>query len=114
MQTYPLGLYRGDTARRQFVLWADSARTTAVDLTGVAVAAEIRPGTGGTPVAVLALTVSLPNTIALEIPAAQAAQLPASGQWDLQLTYPSGDVQTIVRGAVSVTGDITDSVVSYG
>ena len=27
MLTYPLGLYRGDTARRQFVLWADAAKT---------------------------------------------------------------------------------------
>ena len=32
MLTYPLGLYRGDTARWAFVLWADRARTTPVDL----------------------------------------------------------------------------------
>ena len=49
MLTYTLALYRGDTARYQFVLWADSARTVEVDLTGVVVAAEVRPSTGGTP-----------------------------------------------------------------
>ena len=70
MLTYPLGLYRGDTARRSFVLWADAAKTVAVDLTGVTVAAEVRRSTGSTPVVVLALTVTLPNTIALEIDAA--------------------------------------------
>ena len=86
MQSYALGLYRGDTARRSFVLWADAARTVPVDLAGVAVAAEIRPGSGGSPVTVLALTVSLPNTVELEIPAAQAATLPASGQWDRHAT----------------------------
>jgi hypothetical protein len=74
------------------------------------VTAEVRAGTGATPVYPLALTVTLPNLIDLEISAAESAGLPASAKWDLQLTYPSGDVQTIVRGGVSVTGDITGSV----
>ena len=64
MLTYPLALYRGDTYRRQFTVWADAAQTTAVDLTDVLVAAEIRAGTGTTPVYALALTVTLPETVA--------------------------------------------------
>jgi hypothetical protein len=110
MLTYPLVLYRGDTYRRQFTVWADAAQTTAVDLTDVLVAAEIRAGTGTTPVYALALTVTLPNVIDLEISAAQSAQLPAAATWDLQLTYPSTDVQTIVKGGVSVQGDVTGSL----
>ena len=61
MLTYPLGVYRGDTYRWQFVLWADPARTTAVDLTGVIVAAEIRVKTGTTPIYPLACTVTKPR-----------------------------------------------------
>jgi len=110
MLTYPLALYRGDTYRRQFTVWADAGKTQPADLTGVTVTAEVRAGTGATPVYPLALTVTLPNLIDLEISAAESAGLPASAKWDLQLTYPSGDVQTIVRGGVSVTGDITGSV----
>ncbi len=30
-----------------------------------------------------------------------------AGKWDLQLTYPSGDVQTVVKGSVSLTADVT-------
>ena len=30
--------------------------------------------------------------------------MPASAIWDLQLTYPSGDVQTIVSGAGECEG----------
>lgn len=114
MLSYALGVYRGDTFRRQFMLWADSARTLPVDLTDVAVKAEIRAGTGAVPVTVIDLAVTLPNTIDLELSAAVTAATPASGTWDLQLTYASGDVQTIIRGPVSTQGDITDSVAAMG
>ena len=46
MLSYPLRIYRGDTYRWRFMLWADPDRTVAVDLTGVVVGAEIRCGTG--------------------------------------------------------------------
>jgi hypothetical protein len=114
MLSYPLGMYRGDSYRWRFVLWADAARTVAVDLTGVVVAAEIRTGTGATPIYPIPLVVTLPNIIDLSLTAAASATVPAAAHWDLQLTYPSGDVQTIVRGAVSVTGDITHSVPVHG
>ncbi len=41
MMNYPLGIYRGDTHRWSFTLWADAGKTTPADLTGVAVAAWI-------------------------------------------------------------------------
>ena len=37
-----LRLYRGDSYRWRFMLWADPDRSVAVDLTGVVVGAEIR------------------------------------------------------------------------
>jgi len=114
MLTYPLRLYRGDSYRWRFVLWADPDRSVAVDLTGVVVGAEIRVSTGATPIYPIVIAVTLPNTIDLSLSAAASVQVPAAAIWDLQLTYPSGDVQTIVRGAVSVTGDVTNSVPVYG
>jgi len=114
MLRYSLSLYRGDTYRWRFMLWADPDRTVAVDLTGVVVGAEIRCGTGTTPIYPLTIAVTLPNTIDLSLSAAASAQVPASAIWDLQLTHPSGDVQTIVSGSVSVKGDVTNSQLMAG
>jgi hypothetical protein len=114
MLSYPLGIYRGDSYRWRFVLWADTARTVAIDLTSVTVGAEIRVSTGSTPIYPIAIAVTLPNTIDLSLSAAASAQVPAAAIWDLQLTYPSGDVQTIVSGAVSVRGDVTNSTTYAG
>ena len=102
---YALAIYAGDSARWQFALWADAAKTQPVDLTGVAVAALLSQGGRGlTP---LVCTVAA-NVITVALSAATSQQLAAiASQWDLQLTYPSGDVQTIVQGPVAVTLDIT-------
>jgi hypothetical protein len=32
--------------------------------------------------------------------------------WDLQLTYPTGEVATVLAGAVTTTADVTDSATS--
>lgn len=114
MLTYGLAPYRGDTHRWRFMLWADPGRTVAVDLTGVAVKAEIRSAPGGSFVAALGCAVTLPNTIDVQLTAALSASLPASGAWDLQLTYASGEVQTVVKGSVNATGDVTDAVAVSG
>ena len=114
MLTYGLAPYRGDTHRWRFVLWADPGRTVAVDLTGVAVKAEIRSAPGGTFVAALGCAVTLPNTIDVALPAAQSVSLPASAAWDLQLTYATGEVQTVVKGSVSASGDVTDAIAIAG
>ena len=113
MLSYPLRIYRGDSYRWRFVLWADPDRSVAVDLTGVVVGAEIRTGSGTTPIYAIAIAVTLPNIIDLSLSAAASAQVPAAAIWDLQLTYPSGDVQTVVNGPVSVKGDVTQSVLLH-
>jgi hypothetical protein len=104
---YPLYLYRGDDLIPvSFVLWQDTARTEPVDLTGAAVAAQIRANPDA-PVAVdLTCTVALPNVIHVSLSGALSATAPP-GSWDLQVSYPSGQVTTVVAGPVFVTPDIT-------
>lgn len=103
---YTLRLYRGDSYGWQFVLWSDTDKTQPVDLTDVTVAAQIRDRPGGTPVIDMTCTVTLPNTIAVDLDAADSQTAP-SGGWDLQLTYSDGRVVTVLAGMVIVTPDIT-------
>jgi hypothetical protein len=107
----PLTLYRGDSYHWRFVLWGDADKTVPINLTNATPKAEIRTAAGGTLITQMVLTVTLPNTIVATLPAASCALLPATGgAWDLQLTYTtSGDVQTVLAGAVKVTMDVTDS-----
>jgi hypothetical protein len=104
MMNYPLGIYRGDTHRWSFTLWADAAKTTPADLTGVAVAAWIAQATTITHLVCTVATHVV--SVALEEDISQGLTV-TQGRWDLQLTYPSGDVQTVVAGSVSVKADVT-------
>lgn len=112
--TLPLALYRGDSYAWRFTLYADDAKTQPADLTGVTAKAEIRAATGATPAIAMACLVTQPNLIDVKLPAEAwtPMTLARSGVaiWDLQLTYSSGEVKTIIRGDVTITGDITDSV----
>ncbi len=86
--TYDLETYRGDTYTWQFRLWKDADRTIPADLTGVEVKAEIRPGSGRTPVAELTCTPTLPNLVDVHLPVELWDTLTyLNGVWDLQLTY---------------------------
>jgi hypothetical protein len=107
---YPLTLYHGDSYQWQFVLWLDVAKTQPLDLTGVVVKAEIRETSGAPTIFALTCNVSLPNTIAMTLPADLCRTIPVAGHmWDCQLTFPDGSVNTILAGPVSITPDITDS-----
>jgi hypothetical protein len=102
-------LYRGDTYEWQFTLWTDAGKTQPADLTGVEVKAEVRVVPGGALLTTLACSVTLPNIITATLAAAACATLPATGAWDMQLTYPDGHVATVLAGAVTVAPDVTDS-----
>jgi hypothetical protein len=106
---FPLAIYRGDTSAWVFVLWGDVDKTDAIDLTGYTVKAEIRNAPGGATIIPLDIVVTLPNTVSAGLSPSASRGLPASGRWDLQLTDPTGIVETILAGPVKVTGDITDS-----
>src|SRR3954471_20471069 len=107
---YPLNLYRGDTGRWKFILWADEGKTVPVDLTGVIAAAQIRDKSGGQNIIDMTCVIAEPNIIDMTLPATLSKLLPSKGYWDLQLTYLSGDVMTVVFGKVTVTADITDTI----
>lgn len=106
---FPLNLYRGDTYRYQFRLWKDNAQTTPADLTGASARSEIRDRPGGTLIAMFVCNVVTPNIVDIVLNAADCAKLPSNAVWDLQLTYASGDVATVVTGPVNVTPDVTSS-----
>jgi hypothetical protein len=106
---YALTIYRGDDTAWRFVLWADDAKTEPVDLTGIAVKAEVRDRSAGSVIIAAEITVTLPQTIDMVLDHDATRDLPANGRWDLQLTDETGLVVTILAGSVRVTGDITDS-----
>jgi hypothetical protein len=108
--TFDLDVYRGDSYRWQFNLWADAGKTQPTDLTDVIAKAEIRDKPGGTKVTLIDCTVLLPNTVEIFLSAAKSKAFTITkGSWDLQLTYPSEDVATVIVGSVAITADITDS-----
>jgi len=107
--TVPLEVYRGDSAHWTFALYTDAELTAPFDLTGAAAAAEVRPKTSGPVLTALVCTITLPNTVDVDLPAAASGLLTGKAVWDLQLTWLNGKVQTVVAGPVTVTEDVTDS-----
>jgi hypothetical protein len=100
-----LEVYRGDTRRWQVKLWADAERAQPIDLNGVTAAAQIQMSS---PVVTLGCTVTLPNVIDLLLTAQDSKTLAiGKGLWDLQLTYPGGDIVTVLAGEVHVVADVT-------
>jgi len=111
---YDLKLYRGDSYAWRFTLWADDARTVPADLTGATVAAEVRDKPAGSTVVALVCVVTLPNIVDVTLGGVSWLDMPASGAWDLQVTYAAGEVHTAVAGKVTVTTDVTASTASSG
>jgi hypothetical protein len=106
-----LKLYRGDSYAWQFKLWQDSARTTPVVISaaGTVVAAEVRDKPGGVKIVPLSCVVTAPNIVNVTMTSAMSISCPPKGVWDLQVTYPDGQVQTPIGGAVLIIPDVTDS-----
>lgn len=112
--SYPLALYRGDSYAWQFKLWKDAAKTQPADLAGATAKAEVRYSPGGTDILALVCTITAPNIIDMHLPAAAWTAFPFTSSskpvWDLQVTYPGGDVVTYLAGPVTLAADVTDSV----
>lgn len=117
---YDLALYRGDSYEWRFQLWEDTGRTLPVDLTGSLVAAEFRDQPGGDVIVSMdcvistAAGLSVPNVITVRLEPEMWPDAPPEGAWDLEVTQPDGDVQTIVAGIVKVTADVTHSTGMFG
>ena len=114
----PLVLYRGDTYRVDVLLWADSEKTQPIDLTGATAAAEVRYAPGDPAILTLSCAIATPNTIHIELWPEAWADFDwftlMDAKWDLQLTWPTGDVTTIIAGPVHIRADVTDSVPPAG
>jgi hypothetical protein len=108
---FDLAFYRGDSYGWQVRLWQDAGASIPFDLTGATVAAEIRDKTAGLVVVELDVVVTLPNIVEIFMTPEMYLTCPAKGAWDLQITNADTTVLTVLRGAVTVTGDITDSEV---
>jgi len=113
--SYPLALYHGDSYAWQFRIWSDAGHTLPVDLVGATAKAEIRYSPGGTEILTLTCTITGPNIIDVHLPAAAWVAFPfkktGAPSWDLQVTFPGGDVVTYLAGAVTISADVTDSTV---
>ena len=108
---YPLEIYRGDTKKLAFKLWADAAKTIPTDLTGAVAAAQIRQASTSLRAPVVATcAIELPNIITMTITSDATVNTPArghQGQWDVQVTFPNSEVLTVLAGAVNIYGDVT-------
>lgn len=107
---FDLDLYRGDSYAWRFILWQDAAQTIPTDLAGATVAAEIRDKSAGNKIVELTVVATMPNIVDVSMTPTMYADCPAKGVWDLQVTFPDGQVHTPIAGQVTVTADVTDSV----
>lgn len=112
-----LELYRGDTFRRRIRLREinpDGTPGAYLDLTGTTPLAQVRTADRA-PEILVTITVDLldqsdPDTkggLTISLEPAETAELPDVCKWDLQLTWPSGDVTTYVAGKVIPSGQVT-------
>ena len=107
---YPLEVYRGDGYQWRFRLWLDEGKTDPVNLDGVTVRSEIRERSQGKIIVPLECTVEPPNVIVIQLLPANSAKLPPpTCFWDLRLSYPTGQVRTVLTGQVAVAADVTNS-----
>lgn len=98
---YNLKIYRGDTSRWQIKLWADKDKTQCADLTGITVKATLRDKTRGNFTLPLDCIFTGVNIIEMVLTSVQSRDLPTRGVWDLKLTYPGGDIVTVLIGSYS-------------
>jgi hypothetical protein len=109
---YPLKLYRGDSYKWKFVVWADTDKTIPAQLQGVTPAAQIRDTAGGNLMMSLLCEIQDPNIVIVTLQASMwAPTAPKVAGWDLELTYPTTppEVTTIIAGKVSITMDYTNT-----
>lgn len=109
-----LSIYKGDTfpfTIRIQGLDEDGESTGYLNLTGCVPLAQIR----ATPTSdvLVSFTCSIPTQtgadlgrVNLRLESEDTDEL-VSGVWDLQLTWPNGDVFTYLAGKVTVTGDVS-------
>lgn len=111
--TQNIALYQGDTWKQTMHVYGrnmDGSQGDPVDLTGATPTAQIR-ATESSPIAI-DITCALtdqgtdPGGIDMSLTAEETTQA-VKGKWDLQLEWSNGDIQTLVKGSVTVTAEVT-------
>ncbi len=106
---YPLSLYRGDSYSWLFRFWNDEAKTDPTDFTDCTAEAEVRNRKAGDVIMTLTCMI-VDNEITVVMTADDWDDwVYSTGVWDLQVTYPGGEVVTYVAGDVTIDGDVVDS-----
>ena len=110
---YDLDLYRGDSYGWRFALYTkdDQGVKSPVDLTGAVAKAEFRAKSGGALVMEFDCTIMLPNFVDMTISPDSWVDALKKGIWDLEVTLPGPAVHTPLAGKVTVTDDVTGSVI---
>jgi hypothetical protein len=115
---YDIRTRRGDTYRRRVTI-TDSSTGAGDDLSGATLLAQVRETSNSDTVLFTLETtpdadqVANPGLLDLVIPSATTSTFPKDfvdmriGYWDLQVTWPSGDVTTYLEGEVVSKGDIS-------
>lgn len=112
---YNFDVYAGDTKKFSVVISSGpvGGPYTPVDLTGCTVAAQIRDtAIAAQPAATItcAITDAAAGKVTLSMAPAVTATLTAGKKvWDMEVTFPSGDKYTYLKGDVTVTTDVTRS-----
>lgn len=98
-----LTLYQGD----DFYLRIN-VTGTGVNLTGYTAKADIKssPGSGAV-IATFAATITSSTQVDLHLTAVQAALVPATAAWDVQVTDPTGVITTLAYGSVTSMRQVT-------
>ena len=109
-----LTLYAGDTLEFSVTYKEGlSGSEVGVDLTGATLAGSVATAAGVASAADFTVTADAdqdanPGKMSVALTAAESGGLTGTSYvWDLQITWADNTVQTILRGAVSVTQDVT-------
>lgn len=107
--TKAFSFYRGDTFS---VTMTYKEGGLGVPLTGATVAAKFRSSVSSESSTSFVVTVSnqvsLPGEFTISLsPAVTAAVTNLQSAYDIQITWPSGEVQTILRGTLTLIEDVT-------
>lgn len=106
---FNLNITRNDTNTWQFTLWGDTAKTIPADLTGAIVTAQIRAAIGGTILTSMPCEIkdAVNGVVWMTLSGTSTGALPATSYWDMQISYPDGDLKTPVSGRVILSEDVT-------
>lgn len=105
---YNLNIYRGDSGYWTFKFWDDPKKSKPSNLTGATALCQIRNKIDGTVITTIQATIVPPNIVSCSLEPDGSSLIQANAVWDLQITYPTGDVQTPIGGTVITTLDVSD------